>query len=167
MISASDEAPADRVVLYKLAYDEARRRLDAQEASVDELRSRSGVLLAAATIVTSFLGGRFVNSTSAPTTGVEVALGSFVLCVVLALLTLLPLGEWKFYFGTSKLIREYIEDRAPMSLGSTYRDLALHLESNHTKNEDRLHVLYWIFSVSAFALFVEVIAWLAHLGWGI
>jgi hypothetical protein len=43
---------------YELAYDEARRALEDQERVVNELRSRAGVLIAAAAITTSFFGGR-------------------------------------------------------------------------------------------------------------
>ncbi len=42
---------------YRLAYEEALRSIDHQEATLDELRSRAGLLLAALSVVTSFLGG--------------------------------------------------------------------------------------------------------------
>jgi hypothetical protein len=47
---------------YRLAFDEGGRALDAQERSVNELRSRAGVLLATAAITTSFFGSRVVGS---------------------------------------------------------------------------------------------------------
>jgi hypothetical protein len=57
MATNPDATPAH----YELAYDEARRALDAQESVVNELRTRSGVLIAAAAITTSFFGGRALS----------------------------------------------------------------------------------------------------------
>jgi hypothetical protein len=42
----------------ELAYEEAKRALDAQQSVVNELRTRSGILIAAAALTTSFFGGR-------------------------------------------------------------------------------------------------------------
>jgi hypothetical protein len=53
MVSDRDATPAH----YELAYDEARRALDAQESVVNELRTRAGVLIAAAAITTVLLRG--------------------------------------------------------------------------------------------------------------
>ena len=47
---------------YALANDEAKRALDAQEAVVNELRSRAAVLIAAAAVTTSFFGSRALTS---------------------------------------------------------------------------------------------------------
>jgi hypothetical protein len=47
-VSAVAEEPG-----YRLAYEEARRALDDQEALVNELRARTGVLIAAAAVSTS------------------------------------------------------------------------------------------------------------------
>jgi hypothetical protein len=46
---------------YELAFEEAGRAFDAQERAVNELRSRAGVLIAAASITTSFLGSRAIT----------------------------------------------------------------------------------------------------------
>jgi hypothetical protein len=40
----------------KLAYDESVRGLDMQSAALDELRNRTGLLIAAATVASAFLG---------------------------------------------------------------------------------------------------------------
>jgi hypothetical protein len=47
-----DEFP----VLERLAYEAAQRALDKQERLLDELRNRTGLLLAAASLAASFLG---------------------------------------------------------------------------------------------------------------
>ena len=43
-----------------MAFTEARRALEDQERAVNELRTRSGVLIAAAAITTSFFGGAVI-----------------------------------------------------------------------------------------------------------
>ena len=160
---AAAAASAEASRLYQLAYDEARRRLDAQERAVDELRTRAGTLISAATIATSFLGARFVDSGGQPGNSVWIAVAAFATCLFLAVLCILPLAKWSFYFGTRKLIGEYIETDSPLSPPDTMRDLALHLEDDYKANEIRLVRLYKLFAVSVAALVVEVAAWLAHL----
>jgi hypothetical protein len=51
----------DAAATYALALNEAGRALDGQERSVNELRSRAGVLIAAAAITTSCFGARAVT----------------------------------------------------------------------------------------------------------
>ena len=106
MALPGSRSPADELTLHRLAYDEARRRLDAQEQSLDELRSRAGVLIAASTIVTTFLGGSAASSAGALTLVTLLAIAAFVASVGLAGWTLLPRDGWAFYFGTTKLLEE-------------------------------------------------------------
>jgi uncharacterized membrane protein YfcA len=49
-------ATAPDPVYERLAYEAAQRALDKQERLIDELRSRTGLLLAAASLAASFLG---------------------------------------------------------------------------------------------------------------
>lgn len=152
----------DRLDLYRLAYDEARHRLDAQEKAVDEIRSRSGILIGAATIVTSFLGSRTPDAGSLSSVG-WLAIGAFVVCVGLSLLCLRPRDDWWFYFGSRDLINDYIKNDPLESLSATYEDLAKHLEDNHGKNAEKLKTLYSAFLWSAIALAVEVGLWLVDI----
>jgi hypothetical protein len=55
------EAAENEAKSYGLAFEEAGRALDAQERAVNELRSRAGVLIAAAAITTSFFGSRAIT----------------------------------------------------------------------------------------------------------
>src|SRR4051794_17451894 len=54
------EADENEAKSYELAFEEAGRALDAHERAVNELRSRAGVLIAAAAITTSFFGSRAI-----------------------------------------------------------------------------------------------------------
>jgi hypothetical protein len=55
------DADENEAKSYELAFEEAGRALDAQERAVNELRSRAGVLIAAAAITTSFFGSRAIT----------------------------------------------------------------------------------------------------------
>ena len=55
---------------YKLAYDEAVRGLAHQQSRLDDFRARAGIVLSAAAIATSLLGGQALQRGS-PTLGVD------------------------------------------------------------------------------------------------
>ena len=65
-----------RAAAYELAFAEAGRALDAQERAVNELRSRAGILLAAAAVATSFFGGGSATGERAGL-GVTIAIAAF------------------------------------------------------------------------------------------
>ncbi|HEX5857669.1 MAG TPA: hypothetical protein VFY91_06130, partial [Microbacterium sp.] len=66
----SDRDPSEEIArlnagaapAYELAYEEARRALDGQERALGAVRTRAGVVLSAAAIVTSFLGGQALSA---------------------------------------------------------------------------------------------------------
>jgi hypothetical protein len=67
---------------YELAFQEGARALDSQERAVNELRSRAGVLIAAAAITTSFFGSRAVTG-GPPSMASWAAIVSFALVIAL------------------------------------------------------------------------------------
>jgi hypothetical protein len=50
--------------LYKVAYDEAVRALSEQQAAIESVRARAGLLLSAAAVTTSFLGAQALQGAS-------------------------------------------------------------------------------------------------------
>lgn len=58
MDGSSTQGDASNAALYKVAYDESVRALAEQQAVIDSVRARVGLLLSAAAIATSFLGGQ-------------------------------------------------------------------------------------------------------------
>jgi hypothetical protein len=73
----------------KLAHDAALRGLDKQEGLLEELRSRTGVLLAASSLAASFLGQQAFRHPS-PRALVIVALATFVISIGASVFILLP-----------------------------------------------------------------------------
>ena len=145
---------------YELAYQEGVRRLNHQESSVDELRSRSGTLLAAAALATSFLGAAALPEGEPWTTPVMVAVGAFVATIVACLVVLWPKQDWRFVNDPTRVIGDYVEGEPPASVAEIHRDLALHAEDNATHNDGKLRWLYVAFDAAAVGLLVQVLAWL-------
>ena len=145
---------------YELAYQEGVRRLDHQESSVDELRSRSGTLLAAAALAASFLGSAAIPDGQPWTTPVCVGLVAFVATIGACLLVLWPRHDWHFVNNPTMVIGDYVEAEPPAGIAEIHRELALHAESNATHNDKKLRWLYWAFDAAALGLLVQVLAWL-------
>jgi hypothetical protein len=114
---------------YALAYDEAKRALDAQESVVNELRTRSGILIAAAAITTSFFGGRALAEGAVGTAG-RLAIAAFGLVGMSVLTVLWPRTDWSFTVNAERFIATYVEsDEGPLPLPAIHRALALHMGS--------------------------------------
>ena len=89
----------------KLAYDEAVRGLEPQRASLDALRNRTGTLMAAAALVTTFIGGRALQGDNSAWT--TVAIIAFVAVMATTFIVLLP---WKLHFALppAQLVVDYV-----------------------------------------------------------
>ena len=95
--------------IHELTYDLSVRGLAQQEASLNELRSRTGVLLAATAIAIALLGGRSLDDgarTALDLAGVALAVGSFLLGVFV-------LAPKPRYVATpdAAAIHEYLKER--------------------------------------------------------
>lgn len=144
---------------YKLAYDEAVRALQQQQSRLDNLRTRAGILLSAAAIATSFLGGKALEGRT-PTAWGWAAVGMFLALSAVALSILWPWDEWRFAVGIRELIQDYIESAEPLPTTAIHRDLALHMEDSYFENEVGLKRLIWSFRIASVLLSAEVIAWI-------
>jgi hypothetical protein len=126
MVTDPDATPAH----YELAYDEARRALDAQESVVNELRTRAGVLIAAAAITTSFFGGRALSDGDVATAE-WIAIACFGVVGASVLAVLWPCTDWTFTVNAQRFIGTYIEsEEGPLPLPAIDRDLALHMRAS-------------------------------------
>jgi hypothetical protein len=144
---------------YELAYDEARRALDEQESAVTELRNRSGQLIAAAALTTSFFGGEVVHHSFGVIAWI--AVGIFVALSLAVLAVLWPRHDWEFNLSPAQLIATYIEpeDGDPLPLPAIHRDLALHMGNSASRNRKQLRSLTGAFRLGSCLLVAEVVAW--------
>lgn len=146
---------------YALAFDEASYAVRRQEAALDDLRSRTGLLLAAASLVATFLGGTALTGRTVAWPAI-LAIADFVVVGILALLVLWPWGGWVFAFDPGILMADYIESDPPATLPEMHRDLALHRANHIEGNQGKLDRLYWLYRGATATLVVEVVLWLAE-----
>lgn len=159
-----------------LAYEQSLRAVTEQRSRLDSLRTRAATLLAAASVVTSFLGAeaftdtRLAHGMWQPDRSWQcaelVAVGAFIGLALTVIAILWPWPKrfgWKFRLSARALIADYVESNNPASLEEMQRELALHLERHYDANERKLKVLFVLFQVGATLLGVEVVAWLIDL----
>jgi len=154
--------PAEHAGSYQLAFDEGGRALDAQERAVNELRSRAGVLIAAAAITTSFFGSRAVTGGEL-TAASWCAIVAFVLVAATVLAALWPWRDWEFSANPGALIATYIETPTPATLAEIHRDMALHRSASYDCNAKQLGTLYSTFGAGLILLAAELTAWVVAL----
>jgi hypothetical protein len=142
----------------RLAFDAALRALDKQEALLDELRGRTGALLAASALAASFLGAEAFKDPSPVLAAI--ALLAFAGSIGASVFILVPRRE-HFTFslsgpGVYEGLYEVRED-----LGEVYRRLAYDLLGFWEANDEQLQPLFWAYRLGAGALVVEILALVA------
>ena len=155
-----DPNPATNEPVYeRLAYEAALRALDKQERLIDELRSRTGLLLAAASLAASFLGREAFAGH--PKRGLALlALVAFLLAVGASVYVLLP-KTGKFIFamvgaGLYEGLYEVMDD-----LGEVYRRLAYDLDRFWDDNDVELQKPFRAFRLAALGLSAEIVILIA------
>lgn len=164
-MSTLDSRPAtsDEDPRYRFVYDEAVRTLDHQEETLDGLRARAGVLLTATSVATSFLGAAALRDTRNNGPWPALAVFLFVVVGLLCVALLLPRGNWRWRFGATELLRDYVEASPPADMNEMFKDLALHLEGNYAHNKQLMEPMWMMFRAATGLLALEVLFWLAAL----
>jgi hypothetical protein len=150
---------------YQLAYDEAVRGLSQQQSALDNFRTRAGILLSAAAIATSFLGGQALADRGF-TAWSWVAVALFAAVGASALFILWPRKDWEFVAGPRRLLATYVETNQPLPLEQIRRDVALHMENSYDENAERLQMLIIGLRWGSVLLAGEVIAWVVAIARG-
>ena len=83
-------------LLAELSYDAGVRALDLQERAVEQLRARTGILLAASSLTASFLGAQTIQHESGLSVLGGLALISLAASVLLCVYVLLPKQVFEF-----------------------------------------------------------------------
>lgn len=134
---------------------EARRAMEVQNASLNELRSRTGLLLAAASVSASFLGAAVETGASQLGFFGGLSLVAFVIAIGSCIRVLMPVPNWTFRTSPTILIEDWIDvDRGGASM-SLY--LAQCLEGHFEQNKAKLDALYVWFQIAAVSLAAEVL----------
>jgi hypothetical protein len=148
-----------------LAYSESLRPITQQQAVLDDLRSRAGLLFSATSIATAFLAGVALR-----TQGMKpeswIATICFVGVGLLVLRVLWPQAGWIFQLSARVLIESYVEGDHPATLPEMHRELALHMENHYETNKAKLDRLFWFYQAASVLLILEIVAWLVDLARG-
>ena len=143
--------------LGRLAYDAALRSLDKQEELLNELRARTGLLLAASSLAASFLGRPALDRANGYV--VVLALVVFGISVVASVTVLLPKKDLVFSLSGPALFEGLYDLRDNME--EVFLRLAYDLHRFWTRNDGKIQRLLWWYRIAAGALVVEIVLLLA------
>jgi hypothetical protein len=148
--------------LAKLILDEAVRGLDMQSETLNELRNRTGVLIAAATIASALLGATALQRHPV-TYGVNLAaVCVFGVVVFFCLCVLWPSDKWAFVYGAKTLDETYYERSVDPT--QACRSMALGHANHRDANKRKLKRRFGFFLVACVALTGDVVLWLVGIG---
>lgn len=159
-VASDDRAPGDPAG-YAIAFDEARRALDAQEKSLEAIRTRMGTMFSVAAAAGGIAAGVIADRASRVDTvgaiGLIVA-GLAFLAVAIALVIVWWPVDVTFNVDAGVLVGDYVEGTPPAAVAEIRRELALH-HSNHLQaNRNRIDTRLRAFSIASIALATEVLA---------
>lgn len=145
-------------------YAEAQRGLALQPVLLNELRARTGILLALITATTAFLGALVIDNDKFGCWGVA-ALTAFVGAVFSCLMVLSPLRKWTFSESAADMTVNYRlkkrpDDGADWTLEQMQRDLALHMEDHRDQAIKTMKVMQVWYVLAGSSLAVEIACWL-------
>jgi hypothetical protein len=143
--------------LAELAYEASLRRLDKQERLLEELRARTGLLLAAASLAASFLGRPALDADPVLLAGL--ALLAFAFSMGASLFVLMPKKNLVFAVIGSSVYEELYEFRGELS--EVHRRLAYDLDRFWKANDQLMQRVFNAFRLAAWALAAEVVLLLA------
>jgi len=147
--------------LEQLAHEASLRALDKQERLLEELRARTGILLAASSIAVSFLGDAVLGQSSAPVLEVA-AVAAFVISMAASVYVLAPERDLTFALSGPALHAALYDRRTDMA--RVHRDLAFEFHFAWQSNNQTVTSLVKANRIAAVALIVELLLLASLLG---
>jgi hypothetical protein len=146
-----------RGVLSQLSYEAAVRALDLQERGVEQLRARTGTLLAASSLTASFLGAQTIQHTGGLGTLGSLALISLAASIVLCAYVLLPKRGFVFSLNAPRMYETLFEIGDDEE--EVRRRLIYWLEDYWKANQVKIEDLGQYFFGAAVALTLQLVFW--------
>jgi hypothetical protein len=146
-----------------LVYEEAVRGWSLQSTVLDELRTRTGILLSAASIASALLGSADLTKHQGFTTWTYFALGTFCLTLLLCVYVLWPTGGWTFVHSPNGLLTEYVTGTTPKSLDDMRKEMAKDTDRYWGENEKKIACQFSAFRWAALTLGVSIVLWIIDL----
>lgn len=145
------------VDLATVAFEAATRALDKQERVLEELRSRTGVLLAASSLAVAFLGRPALDDSRDLLAGL--ALAAFAVSIGSSVYVLLPKSTFYFALSGRHVFENLYEYRTDMA--EVHRRLTYDMQRFWESNDLVMGRLLVAFRIAAASLVIEVISLLA------
>lgn len=150
----------------EIAYRESERLIATQVQSFDELRSRTGLLLAATAITGSFLGAAALEREDDLGFFGGAALLAFAVGIGACLVILWPKKDaYKFVLSPKILLESWSGGRYG-DPAAMQRFIATKREEHYDENKSRIDRLFTAFQVAALAIGLQVILWTLQLTTG-
>jgi hypothetical protein len=143
-------------LLTEMSYHAALRSLDLQERGVEQLRARTGTLLAASSLTASFLGAQAIQRTGIDLPG-ALALVALGASIVLCIYVLLPKSKFVFDIEPSRMYEALLEVAADES--ELRRRLVYWLDSFWQANQDLINSLGRYYVAATVALLLQLALW--------
>jgi hypothetical protein len=143
--------------LAELSYSAAVRALDLQERSVEQLRARTGTLLAASSLTASFLGAQTIQHTNGLGALGVLALVSLASSIGLCVYVLLPKNGFVFSLSAPKMYESLFDYRDDDE--EVRRRLIYWLEDFWKDNQDKIDSLGRYYLGAAVALMLQLVFW--------
>ncbi len=146
----------------KLAYAESVRGLDMQNETLNELHSRTGVVIAAATVASAFLGAAALQQHPPEYWLNVIGFIGFAATALLCISILWPSEEWEFSFDAGDLDdRYYAKDADPTEM---CREMLLSNADSRRLNNEKLAGRFRLFRFACGALACDILLWLVAVG---
>jgi hypothetical protein len=143
------------------AYELALRAIDQQERRLNELRARTGTLIAGASVAASFLGGQAARTSDLDLAG-GLAVVGYLVCVASALYVLLPHRLVLEFRGSVMLKAAAGVDH--VTVEEALRAASGWIERFHERNRDELQRLTRWYTIACAGLGFEIVLWIVSLG---
>lgn len=151
-------------------YEASNTSLSRQRSALESIRGRAGTLLAAAALVTSFLGAEALKDPGPTPNSIDrtlqlaeiLAIGAFIALAISVLVVLWP-RKFTFRISPSYYLQNHIEVGTPWTTERLQRNLALWQERHLLANQEKIDSMMKWFQAGCFLLALEVVAWLADL----
>jgi hypothetical protein len=143
--------------LPRLSYESSLRALEVQERAVDQIRARTGMLLAVSSLTASFFGAQTIQHTQDLGTLGWLALVSLVISVALCIYVLLPKSGFVFSVSGPAIYRRlypFKDDEDEL-----HRRLAYWLEEYWQANEEKLEDMSRFYFAAGLSLIAQLVFW--------
>jgi hypothetical protein len=139
-------------------YQESLRGLLQQQAAVESLHNRAGILIFASSFASSLLGSRALADGLGAWDWLAVVL--LLATGALAVVVLWPYYHLSFRFDAQDLLDTYIDSRPPATMAGMHRELALRMKADWHRNGRVVRRLREAFQLALVLLLATILAWL-------